>query len=64
MRGDSLPGGSEMEFEARGLPARPHQPVQSEAESYQEPETESQSDFQQESESEPAQGGKKENVSL
>lgn len=26
MRGDSLPGGSEMEFEARGLPARPHQP--------------------------------------
>jgi hypothetical protein len=53
-----------MEFEARGLPARPHQPVQSEAESYQEPETESQSDFQQESESEPAQGGKKENVSL
>ena len=64
MRGDSLPGGSDMDFEARGLPARPHQPIQPQTQpENQEPEAEqSRSDFQQESE--PAQGGKEQDVSL
>lgn len=66
MRGDSLPGGSDMDFEARGLPARPKQPqAQPQAQpEYQTPKPEdrtAQSDSQRDDE--PAQGGKKEDVS-
>jgi hypothetical protein len=67
MRGDSLPGGSEMEFEARGLPARPKQP-QGETQ-YQTPQPEESRPYEPEVESEnrqqdiPTQGGKKEDVS-
>jgi hypothetical protein len=67
MRGDSLPGGAEMEFEARGLPARPKQP-QGETQ-YQAPEAEESRPSEPEAESEvrqqetPVQGGKKEDVS-
>jgi hypothetical protein len=67
MRGDSLPGGSEMEFEARGLPARPKQP-QGETQ-YQAPQTEESRPYEPENETEnrqqdiPTQSGKKEDVS-
>ena len=67
MRGDSLPGGSEMDFEARGLPARPKQP-QGETQ-YQAPQTEESRPSEPEVESEsrqqdiPAQSGEKEDVS-
>jgi hypothetical protein len=67
MRGDSLPGGAEMEFEARGLPARPKQP-QGETQ-YQTPQTEESRPDEPEVESEnrqqdiPTQSGKKEDVS-
>jgi hypothetical protein len=66
MRGDSLPGGSEMEFEARGLPARPKQP-QGETQ-YQAPQTEESRSYEPKVESEnrqqdiPTQSGKKEDV--
>jgi len=67
MRGDSLPGGAEMDFEARGLPARPKQP-QSQA-PYQAPESEESRSSEPGPESEnrqqdrPVQGGKQEDVS-
>ena len=67
MRGDSLPGGAEMDFEARGLPARPKQP-QGETQ-YQAPQAEESRPYEPETESEnrqqdiPVQGGKKEDVS-
>lgn len=70
MRGDSLPGGSEMEFEARGLPARPKQPQgetqyqapQTEESRPDEPEVESEN-RQQDIPTQSGQSGKKEDVS-